>query len=119
MFVGVGALRVRDLFEEARKMRRVSCLSMRSMLSQDGVVPAWAAATTSAEQTLNQMLVEMDGFVSMREFIVMAATNRVDILDPAIMRPGRFDRKVHVGRPDVGGREEILSVHAKEQAARG
>ena len=67
------------------------------------------------EQTLNQMLVEMDGFGVNEGIIVMAATNRVDILDPAIMRPGRFDRKVYVGRPDIGGREEILAVHAKNK----
>lgn len=67
------------------------------------------------EQTLNQLLVEMDGFGVNEGIIVMAATNRVDILDPAIMRPGRFDRKVHVGRPDIGGREEILKVHAKNK----
>ena len=94
MFVGVGASRVRDLFEEAKK--NAPCHDER-------------------EQTLNQMLVEMDGFGVNEGIIVMAATNRVDILDPAIMRPGRFDRKVHVGRPDVGGREEILSVHAKNK----
>ena len=69
------------------------------------------------EQTLNQMLVEMDGFGVNEGIIVMAATNRVDILDPAIMRPGRFDRKVVVGRPDVGGREEILGVHAKQKTS--
>ena len=97
MFVGVGASRVRDLFEEAKK--NAPCIVF----------------IDEREQTLNQMLVEMDGFGVNEGIIVMAATNRVDILDPAIMRPGRFDRKVHVGRPDVGGREEILSVHAKNK----
>ena len=90
-------------------MHRVSYLSMRLMLWPDAVVH------DEREQTLNQMLVEMDGFGVNQGIIVMAATNRVDILDPAIMRPGRFDRKIVVGRPDVAGREEILQVHAKNK----
>ena len=115
MFVGVGASRVRDLFEEAKKkMHHVSFSLMRSMQWPVAEVPEWAA-DMMREQTLNQLLVEMDGFGVNEGIIVMAATNRVDILDPAILRPGRFDRKVAVGRPDVKGREEILKVHSKEK----
>ena len=115
MFVGVGASRVRDLFEEAKK--NAPCIVFIDEI--DAV--AWRRGTgmggghDEREQTLNQLLVEMDGFGVNEGIIVMAATNRVDILDPAIMRPGRFDRKVHVGRPDIGGREEILKVHAKNK----
>ena len=115
MFVGVGASRVRDLFEEAKNnapcivfIDEIDAVARRRGTGMGG-------GHDEREQTLNQMLVEMDGFGVNEGIIVMAATNRVDILDPAIMRPGRFDRKVHVGRPDVGGREEILSVHAKNK----
>ena len=115
MFVGVGASRVRDLFEEAKKnapcivfIDEIDAVARRRGTGMGG-------GHDEREQTLNQMLVEMDGFGVNEGIIVTAATNRVDILDPAIMRPGRFDRKVHVGRPDVGGREEILSVHAKNK----
>ena len=115
MFVGVGASRVRDLFEEAKKnapcilfIDEIDAVARRRGTGMGG-------GHDEREQTLNQMLVEMDGFGVNEGIIVMAATNRVDILDPAIMRPGRFDRKVHVGRPDVGGREEILQVHAKNK----
>uniref|UniRef100_N1ZTB2 ATP-dependent zinc metalloprotease FtsH n=1 Tax=Eubacterium plexicaudatum ASF492 TaxID=1235802 RepID=N1ZTB2_9FIRM len=115
MFVGVGASRVRDLFEDAKK--NAPCIVFIDEI--DAVARRRGTGMGSGhderEQTLNQMLVEMDGFGINEGIIVMAATNRVDILDPAIMRPGRFDRKVHVGRPDVGGREEILHVHAKNK----
>jgi len=113
MFVGVGASRVRDLFEEAKKnspcivfIDEIDAVARRRGTGMGG-------GHDEREQTLNQLLVEMDGFSSNEGIIVMAATNRVDILDPAILRPGRFDRKVAVGRPDVKGREEILHVHAK------
>ena len=113
MFVGVGASRVRDLFEEAKKsapciifIDEIDAVARRRGTGMGG-------GHDEREQTLNQLLVEMDGFGVNEGIIVMAATNRVDILDPAILRPGRFDRKVMVGRPDVKGREEILSVHAK------
>ncbi len=112
MFVGVGASRVRDLFEDAKKnapcivfIDEIDAVARRRGTGMGG-------GHDEREQTLNQLLVEMDGFGVNEWIIVMAATNRVDILDPAIMRPGRFDRKVHVGRPDIGGREEILKVHA-------
>ena len=112
MFVGVGASRVRDLFEDAKKnapcivfIDEIDAVARRRGTGMGG-------GHDEREQTLNQLLVEMDGFGINEGIIVMAATNRVDILDPAIMRPGRFDRKVHVGRPDIGGREEILKVHA-------
>ena len=115
MFVGVGASRVRDLFEEAKKnapciifIDEIDAVARRRGTGMGG-------GHDEREQTLNQMLVEMDGFGVNEGIIVMAATNRVDILDPAIMRPGRFDRKVIVGRPDVRGREEILGVHAKNK----
>jgi cell division protease FtsH len=115
MFVGVGASRVRDLFEEAKKnapcivfIDEIDAVARRRGTGMGG-------GHDEREQTLNQLLVEMDGFGVNEGIIVMAATNRVDILDPAIMRPGRFDRKVHVGRPDIGGREEILQVHAKNK----
>ena len=115
MFVGVGASRVRDLFGEAKK--NAPCIVFIDEI--DAVARRRGAGLGGShderEQTLNQMLVEMDGFGVNEGIIVMAATNRVDILDPAIMRPGRFDRKVFVGRPDVGGREEILRVHAKNK----
>ena len=108
MFVGVGASRVRDLFEEAKKnapcivfIDEIDAVARRRGTGMGG-------GHDEREQTLNQLLVEMDGFGVNEGIIVMAATNRVDILDPAILRPGRFDRKVAVGRPDVKGREEIL-----------
>ena len=113
MFVGVGASRVRDLFAEAKKnapcivfIDEIDAVARRRGTGMGG-------GHDEREQTLNQMLVEMDGFGYNEGIIVMAATNRVDILDPAILRPGRFDRKVGVGRPDVKGREEILKVHCK------
>ncbi len=113
MFVGVGAARVRDLFEEAK--RNLPCIVFIDEI--DAVArrrgSGMGGGHDEREQTLNQLLVEMDGFAVNEGIIVMAATNRVDILDPAILRPGRFDRKIMVGRPDVKGREEILKVHAK------
>ena len=115
MFVGVGASRVRDLFEDAKKnapcivfIDEIDAVARRRGTGMGG-------GHDEREQTLNQMLVEMDGFGVNEGIIVMAATNRVDILDPAIMRPGRFDRKIVVGRPDISGREEILNVHAKNK----
>ena len=115
MFVGVGASRVRDLFEEAKKnapcivfIDEIDAVARRRGTGMGG-------GHDEREQTLNQMLVEMDGFGVNEGIIVMAATNRVDILDPAILRPGRFDRKISVGTPDVGGREDILRVHAKNK----
>lgn len=112
MFVGVGASRVRDLFEEGK--RHAPCIifidEIDAVARQRGT--GMGGGHDEREQTLNQLLVEMDGFGVNEGIIVMAATNRVDILDPAILRPGRFDRKVAVGRPDVKGREEILRVHA-------
>ncbi len=115
MFVGVGASRVRDLFEEAK--RNAPCIvfidEIDAVARRRGT--GMGGGHDEREQTLNQMLVEMDGFGINEGIIVMAATNRVDILDPAIMRPGRFDRKIHVGRPDIGGREEILGVHARNK----
>ena len=115
MFVGVGASRVRDLFQDAKKnapcivfIDEIDAVARRRGTGMGG-------GHDEREQTLNQMLVEMDGFGVNEGIIIMAATNRVDILDPAIMRPGRFDRKIVVGRPDVTGREEILNVHAKNK----
>lgn len=115
MFVGVGASRVRDLFEEGKQ--HAPCIifidEIDAVARQRGT--GMGGGHDEREQTLNQLLVEMDGFGINEGIIVMAATNRVDILDPAILRPGRFDRKVAVGRPDVKGREEILQVHAKDK----
>ena len=115
MFVGVGASRVRDLFEDAKKnapcivfIDEIDAVARRRGTGMGG-------GHDEREQTLNQLLVEMDGFGVNEGIIVMAATNRVDILDPAILRPGRFDRKVAVGRPDVKGREEILKVHSQQK----
>ncbi len=119
MYVGVGAARVRDLFEEAKKnspciifIDEIDAVARRRGTGLGG-------SHDEREQTLNQMLVEMDGFAENQGIIVMAATNRVDILDPAIMRPGRFDRKVQVSRPDVKGREAILKVHARNKKLGG
>ena len=115
MYVGVGASRVRDMFEEAKK--NAPCIVFIDEI--DAVArrrgSGMGGGHDEREQTLNQLLVEMDGFSVNEGIIVMAATNRVDILDPAIMRPGRFDRKITVNAPDVGGREEILKVHAKNK----
>jgi len=115
MFVGVGASRVRDLFDQAKK--NAPCIVFIDEI--DAVArlrgTGMGGGHDEREQTLNQLLVEMDGFGVNEGIIVMAATNRVDILDPAILRPGRFDRKVYVNRPDVKGREEILAVHAKNK----
>lgn len=115
MFVGVGASRVRDLFEEAKK--NAPCIifidEIDAVARRRGT--GLGGGHDEREQTLNQLLVEMDGFGVNEGIIVMAATNRVDILDPAILRPGRFDRKIAVGKPDVKGREEILQVHAKNK----
>lgn len=115
MFVGVGASRVRDLFEDAKKnapcivfIDEIDAVARRRGTGMGG-------GHDEREQTLNQLLVEMDGFGVNEGIIVMAATNRVDILDPAILRPGRFDRKVGVGKPDIRGREEILQLHAAEK----
>ena len=115
MYVGVGASRVRDMFAEAK--RNAPCIvfidEIDAVARRRGT--GMGGGHDEREQTLNQLLVEMDGFGVNEGIIVMAATNRVDILDPAIMRPGRFDRKVTIGAPDVGGREEILKVHAKNK----
>ena len=115
MFIGVGASRVRDLFEEAK--HNAPCIvfidEIDAVARRRGT--GMGGGHDEREQTLNQLLVEMDGFGVNEGIIVMAATNRVDILDPAILRPGRFDRKVAVGTPDIGGREEILKVHAKNK----
>ena len=115
MFVGVGASRVRDMFEEAKKnspcivfIDEIDAVARRRGTGLGG-------SHDEREQTLNQLLVEMDGFGVNEGIIVMAATNRVDVLDPAILRPGRFDRKISVGRPDVKGREDILKVHSREK----
>ena len=115
MFVGVGASRVRDMFDEAKK--NAPCIvfidEIDAVARRRGT--GLGGSHDEREQTLNQLLVEMDGFGVNEGIIVMAATNRVDVLDPAILRPGRFDRKISVGRPDVKGREDILKVHSKEK----
>ena len=115
MFVGVGASRVRDLFADAKKhspcivfIDEIDAVARRRGTGMGG-------GHDEREQTLNQLLVEMDGFGANEGIIVLAATNRVDILDPAILRPGRFDRKITVSPPDVRGRKEILTVHSKNK----
>ena len=113
MFVGVGASRVRDLFEQAKKNAPsiVFIDEIDAVGRQRGT--GLGGGHDEREQTLNQLLVEMDGFGVNYGVIVIAATNRADVLDPALLRPGRFDRQVVVGRPDVKGREEVLKVHSK------
>jgi len=115
MYVGVGAGRVRDLFEQARKIAPAIVFidEIDAVGRKRG--SGLGGGHDEKEQTLNQLLVEMDGFTRSEGVIVLAATNRPDILDPALLRPGRFDRQIHVGRPDVKGREEILKVHAKDK----
>ena len=115
MYVGVGASRVRDLFEQAKKVAPAIIFidEIDAVGRKRG--SGLGGGHDEKEQTLNQLLVEMDGFARTEGVIVLAATNRPDILDPALLRPGRFDRQIHVGRPDVKGREEILKVHAKDK----
>ena len=115
MYVGVGASRVRDLFEQAKKMAPAIIFidEIDAVGRKRG--SGLGGGHDEKEQTLNQLLVEMDGFARSEGIIVLAATNRPDILDPALLRPGRFDRQIHVGRPDVKGREEILKVHARDK----
>ncbi len=119
MYVGVGASRVRDLFEQAKKIAPAIIFidEIDAVGRKRG--SGLGGGHDEKEQTLNQMLVEMDGFSRTEGVIVLAATNRPDILDPALLRPGRFDRQIHVGRPDVKGREEILKVHAKNKKLDG
>ncbi|HSH79731.1 MAG TPA: ATP-dependent zinc metalloprotease FtsH [Herpetosiphonaceae bacterium] len=115
MFVGVGAARVRDLFDQAK--RKAPCIVFIDEIDTIGRQRGGAAAMTTheeREQTLNQLLVEMDGFDSQKGVIIMAATNRPDVLDPALLRPGRFDRQIVVDRPDLRGREAVLRVHARD-----
>ena len=115
MYVGVGASRVRDLFEQAKKVAPAIIFidEIDAVGRKRG--SGLGGGHDEKEQTLNQLLVEMDGFARTEGIIVLAATNRPDILDPALLRPGRFDRQIHVGRPDVKGREEILKVHARDK----
>ena len=115
MFVGVGASRVRDLFEEAKK--NAPCIVFIDEIDAIGKSrdSHYGGGNDEREQTLNQLLAEMDGFDTSKGLLILAATNRPEVLDPAILRPGRFDRKVGVGRPDIKGREEILHVHAKDK----
>ncbi len=115
MFVGVGASRVRDLFQNAKKM--APCIIFIDEIDAVGRIrgAGVGGGHDEREQTLNQLLVEMDGFGTNEGVIVMAATNRADILDPALLRPGRFDRTITVGRPDIRGREEILDIHARKK----
>ena len=119
MYVGVGASRVRDLFEQAKKIAPAIVFidEIDAVGRKRG--SGLGGGHDEKEQTLNQLLVEMDGFSRNEGVIVLAATNRPDILDPALLRPGRFDRQIHVGRPDVKGREEILKVHAKDKKLDG
>ena len=114
MFVGVGASRVRDLFEEGRK--DAPCILFIDEIDAVGRSrgSGLGSGNDEREQTLNQLLVEMDGFDAMEGIIVIAATNRPDVLDPALLRPGRFDRQIHVSLPDVKGREEILKIHSRK-----
>ena len=115
MFVGVGASRVRSLFEQAKK--NMPCIVFIDEIDAVGRHrgAGLGGGNDEREQTLNQLLVEMDGFETNSGIIVMAATNRPDVLDPALMRPGRFDRQIFVNRPDVRGREAILKVHARNK----
>lgn len=115
MFVGVGASRVRDLFEQAKK--NAPCIVFIDEIDAVGRRrgAGLGGGHDEREQTLNQLLVEMDGFGTNEGIIVMAATNRPDILDPAILRPGRFDRQIYVGLPDIKGREQILKVHTRNK----
>ena len=114
MYVGVGASRVRDLFKQAQQM--APCIIFIDEIDAIGKSrDNQMGGNDEREQTLNQLLAEMDGFESNKGLVLLAATNRPEILDPALLRPGRFDRKVYVGRPDIGGREEILAVHAKNK----
>ena len=118
LYVGVGASRVRDLFEEAKKVAPAVVFidEIDAVGRQRGA--GLGGGHDEREQTLNQLLVEMDGFTSNEGVVVLAATNRADILDPALLRPGRFDRQIYVGRPDLKGREEILRVHARTSPCR-
>ena len=117
MYAGVGASRVRKLFKEAR--RHPSCIIFIDELDAVGRSRGGNSLShEEREQTLNQLLVEMDGFAQSESIIVVAATNRADILDPALLRPGRFDRQVTVGNPDLKGREQILGVHSAQGRAR-
>lgn len=115
MFVGVGASRVRDLFENAKK--NAPCIIFIDEIDAVGRQrgAGLGGGHDEREQTLNQLLVEMDGFGGNEGIIIIAATNRADVLDPALLRPGRFDRQITVGRPDVKGREEVLKVHARNK----
>lgn len=115
MFVGVGASRVRDLFEQAQK--NMPCIIFIDEIDAVGRQrgAGLGGGNDEREQTLNQLLVQMDGFEASSSIIVMAATNRADILDPALMRPGRFDRQIYVNVPDVKGREEIFKVHSRNK----
>ena len=114
MFVGVGASRVRDMFEQAKK--QAPCIIFIDEIDAVGRHRGggWGGGNDEREQTLNQLLVEMDGFEGNEGVIVIAATNRPDVLDKALLRPGRFDRQVYVGLPDIRGREQILKVHGRK-----
>ena len=117
MYAGVGASRIRKLFKDAR--RHPSCIIFIDELDAVGRSRGGNSLShEEREQTLNQLLVEMDGFAPNQGIVVIAATNRPDILDPALLRPGRFDRQVTVGAPDIKGREQILRIHAQEGGAR-